>query len=529
MKKIFYCALLVACFVPLGKPFGNGGRTDVKPTVRQPAVAGQFYPEQPDELRQMIDKFLAETPVPQLPGELVALIAPHAGYVYSGKVAAHSYALLKGRKFDRVVVIAPSHFEAFPFNSVYNGDAYVTPLGSVPVDKEFASRLAKSDPLIQLSTRGHIPAQQQGEHALEVELPFLQIVIGEFKLVPIVMGEQTYETERALGVALAKMVKGTNTLIVASSDLSHYHSYDEASKMDHKTLKAIEEWDYLSLSQNFALRVWEACGGGPIVATMIAAERLGAKQAKILTYANSGDSTGDHTRVVGYGAVALLKSEKRSAEAEPFSLGQKEKDALIALAKKSVETAVQEKKLYEPSPSDFPSLQQERGVFVTLKEKGNLRGCIGLIAAEKPLYLGVRDAAVSAAVEDPRFPPVTAAELPALEYEISVLTPFRRVYDVKDVHVGRDGLLMIQGSNRGILLPQVPTEFGWDRKTFLEEACVKAGLPRQAWQNETTDIFAFSALVFNERSSPEPLSLDRPFSQKPTDTRGFPAPGSPRP
>jgi MEMO1 family protein len=529
MKRIFYCAVVVLCFIPLGQPSENRGLADDAPTIRQPVVAGQFYPAQPAELRQMVNQFLAEATVPQLPGDVVALVAPHAGYIYSGKVAAHSYALLKGRKFDRVIVIAPSHFESFPFNSVYSGDAYLTPLGNIPVDKEFASRLAKSNPMIQLSTRGHLPTQSQGEHALEVQLPFLQIVIGQFQLVPIVMGEQTYEIERALGVALAKAVKGTNTLIVASSDLSHYHSYDQASNMDHKTLTAIEEWDYLSLSQNFALRVWEACGGGPIVATMIAAERLGAKQAKVLAYANTGDVTGDHSRVVGYGAVALLKSDKRSAEAEPFSLNQKEKDALIALAKKSVETAVQESKLYEPSPSDFSTLQQARGAFVTLNEKGGLRGCIGVIAASKPLYLAVRDAAVSAAMEDPRFSPVTASELPALEYEISVLTPFHRVYDVKDVHVGRDGLMMIQGRYRGILLPQVPAEFGWDRKTFLEEACVKAGLPRQAWQDDATDIFAFSALVFNESKSPDPPSPDRPSFQKPTDPRGLPAPGSPRP
>ena len=151
-----------------------------------------------------------------------------------------------------------------------------------------------------------------------------------------------------------------------------------------------------------------------------------------------------------------------------------------------------------------------------------MRGCIGLIAAEKPLYVGVRDAATSAALEDPRFSPVTAGELPALEYEISVLTPFHRVLDVKDVRVGRDGLLMIRGSNRGLLLPQVPTEFGWDRKTFLDETCVKAGLPPQAWQDESTDIFAFSALVFNERGALGP-------GQKPTNTLGLSAPGSPRP
>jgi AmmeMemoRadiSam system protein B/AmmeMemoRadiSam system protein A len=496
MKKRLPLAFLMLCAVSVGQLLGRYCLADNKPTVRLPAVAGQFYPAQPDELRQMLDSFLNQAEVPAIQGHIVALIAPHAGYIYSGKVAAHSYALLRGRKIERVVVIAPSHFEAFPFVSVYNGDAYVTPLGNVPVDKEFAAKLAKLSPLIQLSTRGHIPTQQQGEHALEVQLPFLQRVLGEFQLVPIVMGEQTYETERALGVSLAKMLKGTDTLIVVSSDLSHYHSYDEATKIDQKTLKAIERWDYLSLSENFQAGVWEACGGGPIVAAMIAAERLGAKQAKILKYANTGDVTGDRSRVVGYGAVALIQSEGPHGKTEAISLGQKERDTLIGLAKKSVETAVREKKLYEPPPSGFESLLQEYGVFVTLREKGELRGCIGLITPEKPLYLGVRDAATFAALRDTRFAPVNAGELPELEYEISVLTQFRRVFDVNEVRVGRDGLLMIQGRNEGLLLPQVATEQRWDRKTFLEEACFKAGLPRQAWQDEATDIFVFSALVF---------------------------------
>lgn len=529
MKKSLTRVLLFLSVLFIAYLCGYQSTADEKPLVRQPAVAGQFYPAQPEELRRTLDDFLAQASVPALSGRIVALIAPHAGYIYSGKVAAYSYALLKGRKFDRVVVIAPSHFEAFPYVSVFSGDAYATPLGNVPVDKEFAAKLAKLDPLIQLSTHGHTPSKEQGEHALEVQLPFLQHVLGEFRLVPIVMGDQNYATERALGVALAKMVKGTDTLILVSSDLSHYHTYDEAVKLDQKVLKSIERWDYLSLSQNFQARRWEACGGGPIVAAMIAAEKLGAREARILKYANSGDSTGEHSRVVGYGAVALLQVDGHAAKVEPFSLNQKEKDALLALAKKSVESVVREKKLYEPQASDFSTSLQERGVFVTLKEKGELRGCIGLITPEKPLYLGVRDAAAYAALEDPRFSPVSLAELPALQYEISVLTPFRRVLDVKEVQVGRDGLLMIQGRNEGVLLPQVPTEQGWDRKTFLEQTCLKAGLPRHAWQDESTDIYSFSAIVFGEHKPPEPLTLEKPASQMPKGPPGLPGLGSPQP
>lgn len=202
---------------------------------------------------------------------------------------------------------------------------------------------------------------------------------------------------------------------------------------------------------------------------------------------------------------------------------------MIELAKKAVETAVREHKSYEPAAPASESLLQERGAFVTLKEKGELRGCIGLTTARKPLYLTVRDAATSAALRDPRFHPVTAVELPELEYEISVLTPFRRVLDTTDIRVGRDGLLMIRGSSGGLLLPQVPTEQGWDRKTFLEETCHKAGLPPQAWQDEATDIFAFSALVFSERKAPEPVMPHEPPSLKPKGPPGVRGPSSPQP
>ena len=273
--------------------------------VRPPAVAGTFYPADPQELGKMIDGFLSKAAPPPLEN-VVALVAPHAGYQYSGPVAAYSYALLKGRKFDRVVVIAPSHYESFDYSSVYDGAAYATPFGQVPVDQAFAAKLAKMSPTIRLSSTGHTPTPESPEHALEDQLPFLQRVIGQFELVPVIMGDHSYDTCRALGVALAKLVAGTNTLIVASSDLSHFHTYDEAVRIDHKTLNAIGEYDYFDLSRNLDLRVWEACGGGPIVATMIAAERLGATDARLLHYANTGDVTGDRGRVVGYGAVAQI-------------------------------------------------------------------------------------------------------------------------------------------------------------------------------------------------------------------------------
>jgi hypothetical protein len=330
----------------------------------------------------------------------------------------------------------------------------------------------------------------------------LQRVLGEFQLVPIVMGDQSSENSRALGVALAKLIenenKGGNTLIVASSDLSHYHPYDEAVTMDHKTLGALAVWDYFSMSRNFEARVWEACGGAPIVAAMIAAERMGADQTKVLKYANSGDTSGDRSRVVGYSADVFVKAPAGKAVETPFSLSDRDKNELLALARRSVEQAVKEHKQYEPEASLSEALNQDRGAFVTLSKSGQLRGCIGYTSATKPLYLTVRDTATLAALRDPRFPPVSPSELPLLEYEISVLSPLRRVMDIQQIKVGRDGLLMKNGENEGLLLPQVPVEQKWDRQQYLEGTCHKAGMRPGCWKDEDTDIFRFTAVVFGE-------------------------------
>jgi len=266
------------------------------------------------------------------------------------------------------------------------------------------------------------------------------------------------------------------------------------------------------------VNVWEACGGYPIIAAMIASERLGASQAKVLDYANSGDvPAGDKTRVVGYGSVAFGKAPAGGAAGEtPFSLSTREKDELLKIARKSVETAVRDHKQYEYSPVGLAALEQERGAFVTLKEHGQLRGCIGYVAPMKPLAITVRDVAAFAALRDTRFRPVSASELGALEYEVSVLSPLRRVLDVKEIRVGQHGLIMKKGDIEGLLLPQVPVEEKWDRATFLEQTCYKADLPKNCWQDADTDIFRFTALVFSPGSSPgtpnEPPSLPGPGS-----------------
>lgn len=470
--------------------------------VRQAGVAGGFYPADPKVLAATIDEMLAHVAEPPITDRILAVVAPHAGYQYSGPVAAYTYAALRGRKFSRVVVIAPSHYESFGFSSVFEGDAYATPLGLVHVDKAFARKLASMSSTLRLSSQGHDATSAGAEHAIEVQLPWLQRVLGDFELVPVVMGDQSYESSRALGVALAKLIQSENkdgeTLIVASSDLSHFHTYGDAVTIDRKTLHALEEWDYFSMSRNFESRIWEACGGAPIVAAMIAAERMGANQAKVIKYANSGDVTGDHSSVVGYSADVFVKAQGSAAAETPFSLSEQEKSELLALARTSVEHAINKDEAYVPTASASDALNRERGAFVTLHESGELRGCIGYTSATKPLYMTVRDTATLAALKDPRFKPVSVSELPKLEYEISVLSPLRRVTDIQQIKIGEHGLLMKNGGFEGLLLPQVPVEQKWDRQKFLEQTCVKAGMSAGCWKDEDTDIFLFTAVVFGE-------------------------------
>ena len=514
--------MMLVCFSCAG---GTGAGSE---QVRRAAVAGSFYPADPKELVTMVDGFLAKATPPAIKGEIVGIVAPHAGYPYSGGVAGYSYAIIKGRPTHRVVVIAPSHFEAFSFTSVFDGEAYTTPLGKIEVDKEFARKLASKSSTIQLSSQGHIPTAAGAEHALEDQLPFLQRSLGEFQLVPVIIGDQSYQASRALGVALAEMIRGTDTLIVASSDLSHYHPYDQASTIDGKTLNAIGEWDYLALSDNFANSTWEACGGAPIVAAMIAAERLGASRAQVLKYANSGDTTGDRGRVVGYGSVAFIKEEGHGMAPAKFSLTASEKKQLLEIARKSVESAVGQNKAYE-LPANLPaSLMQDRGAFVTLKEKGELRGCIGYTVAMQPLAETVRDVAALAALRDTRFHPVSPGELGQLTYEVSVLSPLRHVTDTNQIKVGEHGLMIVKGRTRGLLLPQVAPEQHWDRNTLLDETAIKAGLPPKAWREKDADLFMFTAVVFGEAEITRDVTSD-PFPDwpKPNTRPGPPGPDSP--
>jgi AmmeMemoRadiSam system protein B len=269
--------------------------------IRKPVVAGQFYTDDPEALAHEIDDFLERAPQEKLPGEILALIAPHAGYMYSGQVAGFAYRQIQGRAFKTVIVIAPSHQVTFAGASICHRGGYQTPLGVIPVNAELAAAILGRDAKLNFYPQAH-----SMEHSLEVQLPFLQQVLGDFELVPIVMGERDLSTCQIVAQAIASSLGKEKALIVASSDLSHYHPYDQAVALDKVILQAVDAFDPQRLYEALWSGSSEACGGGPMVSAMLAAQKLGATGAKVLNYANSGDVTGDKSRVVGYMAAAIF-------------------------------------------------------------------------------------------------------------------------------------------------------------------------------------------------------------------------------
>ncbi len=470
----------------------------MKEGVRKSILAGTWYPGNPDVLRRDVENFLAKASV-KPEGQIVGLIAPHAGYVYSGGVAAHAYKLIRGEVFDSVIVVAPSHRAHFRGASVYDRGAYETPLGLVPVDEDLAREImARSDNI------SYIPGGHAQEHSIEIQLPFLQVSLGSFKFVPIVMGDQGRRSCEELAGAIVESVGRKRVLLVGSSDLSHFHDYDRAKKMDSRVLKHLEAMDVDGLFRDLEDGSSEACGGGPMAVVMMAAGKLGADRARLLKYANSGDVTGDRSGVVGYAAAVFFRSgmedTKKSNKTDGMDRGltEEEQSRLLTLARESIEDRLQGKKTPEDE-GDSAALKEKRGVFVSLHKKGRLRGCIGCIEGRKPLLKAVREMAQSAAFEDPRFSPLHREEMKDLDIEISVLTPLKEIKDIHEIEVGTHGIYLAKGFFSGLLLPQVATQYGWDRVTFLEETCRKAGLPSQAWKDKNTRICIFTADIFGEK------------------------------
>lgn len=469
--------------------------------VRRPMVAGQFYPSNPVDLAKQLAQYFRDADKRQIDGSVRAIIAPHAGYIYSGQIAANAYKQIEGENFDAVIVIAPFH-GFFKGVSIYSGGAYQTPIGVVEIDRKLSDSMSNKLPDVYSSTVGHTGSGGQGEHSLEVHLPFLQTVLGKFKLVAMVMGDQEESTIRAAAEVLTAALKGRNILLVASTDMSHYHEEKEARRLDRNFENSLKKYRSEEIMKCISGEKAEACGFGPVAAVIEATRRMGGKEVEIISYGTSGEASGDFSAVVGYlsaviiGPVAevkkpALKGTPVVKQGDPFT--PEEKTYLLDLARQTVTSGIGNKNFTStPPPAPTQRLGEKRGAFVTLTKGGNLRGCIGFTQARLPLPETIQEMAFAAAFEDPRFPAVTTEELDQLEYEISVMSPLAIVDDIQSIRVGRHGLMIRMESHSGLLLPQVATENDWNRITFLEQTCLKAGLPKNSYKEKQARIYKFS-------------------------------------
>lgn len=467
--------------------------------VRTPAVAGTFYPGDAKGLRASVSEHLDAAVPADVSGELIALISPHAGFVYSGPVAGYGYSLLEGRSYTTVVVVAPSHRHWFPGISVNDHQRYHTPLGDIEIDMELAAAIVGHHEAIGYEAAAHVQ-----EHSLEVQLPFLQATLGDFLLVPIVMGEHSERNVDILAKSLAAALDGRDdVLLVASTDLSHYLSRERGGALDRTCMASIEKLDDERLLNDLGTEACSMCGGGPSAAVIRASKLLGADTSIILKHGDSGDASRDTSSVVGYLSAAI---SRKTQENDDDVVTREEKDFLLRLARARLVDVVNggsqaEKVLEGLTASEH--LTADRGCFVTLNKHGDLRGCIGDIIPERSLIKCVLGNARNAALNDRRFRPVTSDELSAIDVEVSVLTPpevleYTSPEDLlaklePNVH----GVVLSTRIGRSTYLPQVWEQLP-DKEDFLSRLCTKHGSLPDCWRDRRTTVETYRAVVFGE-------------------------------
>ena len=455
-------------------------------SVRQPAVAGTFYSADASELDSSVAAHL-ESP---LAWDIAAkaLVVPHAGHVYSGAIAGTAYASVRhlAPEIERVVLLGPAHRVAFKGIAVPSADSHATPLGEIPVDWQgVAAALAL--PQVHIND-----AAFENEHSLEVHLPFLQRALGDFALVPLLVGDARPE---GVEQVLRKLWGGPETLIVISTDLSHFHDYDAAQKLDASATRAIETFNVDGLSGELA------CGFRPLSGLLRAAQRLDLRPTT-LDVRNSGDTAGDKSRVVGYGSYAF---EYSGVAKTP----EKYRKPLLDIAQQSVRHGIKTGNCPNVEVVSFPHpMRTHRRTFVSVHTGGSLRGCVGSLAPNNPLIADVVQNAFRAAFEDKRFKPLTEADLADTKISVSVLsTPramaFRNEADlVAQLQPDTDGLILQDGNKRGIFLPIVWEQIS-EPQQFLRHLKNKAGLPLDHW-SDGLKVWRYSTESFDSNFSPAP-------------------------
>ncbi len=506
MRRLAVVVILVACCLACR----TTSQAEREPAaVREPAVAGRFYPDSAAPLRLAVEAYLRDA-APRKAGRPLALVVPHAGYIFSGQIAADAWRQAQGDAIDLVVILGTNHTApGFRGVAIDPSRGFRTPLGVAETDRAAADALIAADPDCRFDAGVHAR-----EHSVEVQVPFVQVLFPKAKILPAVVGSPDPDLCDRLGRALAGVLRGRKGLVAASSDLSHYPRASDASAVDGKVLEAAARLDPAAfraairdgMSRGVPGLATCACGEAPILVAISAARALGATRGTVVSYANSGDvAMGDAERVVGYGAVAFAAGPPGadtgavSPRADAPAAGDfdaADRRALLALARETIRRYL-ESGTIPLSRGLSPRTRRPRGAFVTLTRNGSLRGCIGRMTPDAPLDRVVGLMALQAALYDTRFPPVRLEELPGLRIEISVLTPMTPVAGAADIVVGRDGVLISKGGRSAVFLPQVATEQGWGRDEMLDHLCRKAGLPAGCWKSGA-NLSVFQAEVFRE-------------------------------
>ncbi len=469
-----------------------------------PKVAGTFYSADAAELSAQVESFLLNAPKDALPADPIAIWVPHAGLVYSGQTAAAAYAALKGKSYDTVILLGPSHRTRVPVASIYPRGVFKTPTGDLCIDEELSKKIADLLPDAEFDLRAY--AQ---EHSLEVQFPFLLAVLPKVKIVTILLGPMDLETDNRIADAIARACEGRKVLLIASSDMSHYPGGADAATVDKNSLAMVEAFDNALLPgyTQFGLELGVKnlaclfCGDGALATVMEAAKKMGANTCKILGYTNSARVMGDDAHAVGYGVAAFYKDPSGSPAAKTgpqnFFRSAEGRKQMLRLARNVIENYAANRKSLQVDLRD-PEFFRLQRVFVTLKKNGNLRGCIGNPGEGLPLYEALVRMARAAASEDPRFAPVSAAEAKEIKIEISVLENFQRVKNANAIVLGTHGVIVKRGRRQGLFLPEV-AEMLPNKEDFLDRLCEeKAGLPAKAWKDHDTELWTFTSLHFSE-------------------------------
>lgn len=468
--------------------------------IRKPAVAGKFYDSDPVKLEKAVNSYLKT--VPGGKEKIYGVLVPHAGYAFSGSTAAAAFSYLKGLDYNTVVVISTGHTMRLKGAALVADGSFETPLGRVGVDAETASALLKASKIFE-----NLPRAHEDEHAIEVELPFLQVLKGDaFKIVPVAVNTPDLKILTEAGRLIGAALKGKKALVCVSSDLSHYPPASIAEKSDRSLLLAFKtavntgEMAHFDLAARLLLEKagaymdTPACGQAAMTVGAAACLELGADDFKLLEYTHSGRVSGDLSGVVGYAGGLFVKSGSQGGAA----LSEDLKVELLKYARTSIENHLKNKKP-ESSLNGYIELNQPAAVFVTLTEDGRLRGCIGTMEAGSMLADAVTQFAVSSAFGDPRFNPLAPEELPRIKIEISVLSPLRKVECYKDIVEKKHGVYVQRGRSSGTYLPQVWEHFR-TKEEFLTSLCLeKAGLEAGAWKEKSTALFVYTVDSFKEK------------------------------